>query len=124
MRPSYPLAARLGAIILGFEAIVVFLGGMMVYGLNGTPPGVPAWWAIIAGLVLAVIMIVVAGMCRFRSGIIAGWVLQVVVLACAVFNLAFVFVALVFGGMWAYAMITSARLSRQRQDVPDTTESE
>lgn len=124
MRRADPLAARLAAIILGFEAIVMFLGGLAVYGLKGTPAGVEPWWGIVGGALLGLIMILIAGCARFQWGIIAGWVLQFVVLACAIFNLAFIFVALVFGGMWVYAMITSARLARQRAGVTDQTESE
>lgn len=117
------LAARLASIVLGFESIVVFLGGLAVYGLNGLPEGIPSWWAIVGGGVLALLMIFAAGAARFRWGIILGWILQVVVLACAVFNLAFILVALVFGGMWVYSMITAARLARERP-ASASTESE
>lgn len=121
---SEPLAARLGSVVLIFESVVVFLGGLCVYGLAGTPSGVPAWWAIVGGVLLALLMILASGVTRFRWGIIVGWVLQVVVLACAFFNLAFIAVALVFGGMWVYAMTTAARLTRQRPDATASTESE
>lgn len=124
MRKSEPLAAKLGAVILGFESIVMILGGLVIYGLASLPWGVPSWWAIVGGAVLAALMMVAAGAARFQWGITFGWILQLVVLACAVFNLAFILVFLVFGGMWAYAMITSARLARQARAGVDTTESE
>lgn len=122
MKKSYPLAARLGAVILGFESIVMLLGGLFIFGMKATPAGIEPWWGIVAGGVMAVLMIVVAGMCRFQVGIIAGWILQLVVLAGAFLNLAFVIVAAVFGGMWAYAMITSARIARQAPSAAQNTE--
>ncbi len=124
MRRSDPLAAKLAAVVLGFESLVAFLGGLAVYGLNGLPAGVPSWWAIVGGGVLGLIMIVGAGAARFQWGIVLGWILQFVVLACAVLNPAFIFVFLVFGGMWAYAMITSAKIARRQRAAVDQTESE
>lgn len=124
MKKSEPLAGRLGAVVLGFEAIVAFLGGLVLYGLDALPGGVAPWWGIVGGAALAVLMIVGAGVTRFQWGIVFGWILQFVVLACAVLNIAFVFVFLVFGGMWAYAMITAARLARQHRAAAATTESE
>lgn len=124
MKKTYSLTARLASVILVFEAIVIFLGGLFVYGMKATPAGVEPWWGIVGGLVLAIIMVVVAGMCRFQYGIILGWILQFVVLAAALLHPAFIVVFLVFGGMWLYAMITSARIARQAPRVADTTESD
>lgn len=124
MRKSEPLAGKLGAVILGFEAIVMILGGLVIYGLHGLPFDLEPWWGLVGGGVMSLAMFVGAGAARFQWGIILGWILQFVVLACAVLNTAFIFVFLVFGGMWAYAMITSARLARQARARADTTESE
>lgn len=124
MQRSDPLAGRLAAIVLGFESLIAFLGGLALYGLRALPVGVEPWWGIVAGAVMMLLMIVAAGLARFRVGIVMGWVLQFVVLAGAFLNLAFIVVFLVFGGMYAYAMITSARLARTRPAMPDTTESE
>lgn len=124
MQRSDPLAGRLAAVVLGFESLIAFLGGLALYGLKALPAGIEPWWGIVAGAVLMVLMLVAAGLARFRAGIVMGWVLQFVVLAGAFLNLAFIVVFLVFGGMYAYAMITSARLARTRPAQPDTTESE
>lgn len=124
MRRSEPLAARLGAVVLGFEAIVAFLGGLVIYGLHGLPFSLEPWWGIVGGAVLALLMMLAAGATRFRWGIVFGWILQFVVLACALLNPAFILVFLVFGGMWAYAMITSAKIARGQRAAVDQTESE
>lgn len=123
MKKSYSLAARLGSVILIFESIVMFLGGLFVYGMKSTH-GLEPWWGIVGGSVVALLMIVAAGMCRFQVGIIAGWILQFVVLAAALVNVAFIAVAVVFGALWAYAMITSARIARQAPRVAEQTESD
>ena len=122
MKKSYPLAARLGAVILGFESIIMFLGGLFIFGMKLTPEGIEPWWGIVLGIVMTIAMIVTAGLCRFQFGIIIGWVLQLVVLAGGFLNLAFVVVAAVFGGLWAYAMITSARIARQAPSAAQNTE--
>ncbi|MBV0894773.1 DUF4233 domain-containing protein [Microbacterium sp. NC79] len=122
MKKSYPLAARLGAVILGFESIIMFLGGLFIFGMKATPDGIEPWWGIVAGGVMTIVMIVAAGLCRFQFGIVLGWILQLVVLAGAFLNLAFVIVAAVFGGLWAYAMITSARIARQAPRAAQHTE--
>jgi len=106
------LAEKLGAIVLGFEAIVVALGGLTIYGLRVLPEGVEPWWAIVGGGVVAVTMIVTAGLLAKRAGVVLGWILQVIVLASALLVPAMLVIALIFGGMWAYAMIAGGRVDR------------
>lgn len=106
------LTQKLGAIVLGFESIIVFLAGLTVFGLKALPAGIPPWWGVVGGAVLAVAMIVLAGAIARPGAIAAGWVLQVLVLAAAVLVPAIAFVALIFGGMWAYATIVGARVDR------------
>nr|WP_309128571.1 DUF4233 domain-containing protein [Microbacterium sp.] len=126
-RPVRTLTQKLGAIVLGFESIVVFLAGLTVYGLRVLPESIPSWWAIVGGAVLAVVMIGVAGAISRPGAIAAGWVLQCLVLASSVLVPAIALVALIFGGMWAYATIVGARIDRQRPQGPPAqphTESE
>lgn len=117
-RQPRTLTQKLGAIVLGFEAIVVFLAGLTVYGLRALPESIPSWWAIVGGAVLALVMIALAGAIARPGAIAAGWVLQLVVLASAVLVPAIALVALIFGGMWAYATIVGARVDRQSPAGP------
>jgi hypothetical protein len=103
-------AESLGSIVLAFESIIVFLGGLAIFGLKALPESIPPWWGIVAGTVLAVVMILTARVLRHRWGIILGWVLQVIVALGGFFVPALFFIALVFGGMWAYATIKGASL--------------
>ena len=106
-------AESLGSIVLAFESVVVFLGGLAVFGLRALPESIPAWWGIAGGTIVAALMIVTSGLLRWRGGFIVGWALQVVVLASALLVPAMLVVAVIFGGMWAYATIKGASLDRR-----------
>jgi hypothetical protein len=111
-RAPRTLTQKLGSIVLGFESIVVFLAGLTVYGLKALPEGIPPWWGIVGGSVLAVAMIVLAGAIARPGAIVVGWVMQVLVLAAALLVPTIALVALIFGGMWGYATIVGARVDR------------
>lgn len=123
-RSQRTLAQKLGAIVLGFEAVIVILVGLTVFGLRALPDGIAPWWAIVGGAVVAVAMIATAGMITRPGAIAAGWALQAVVAAAAFFVPAVLLVVLVFGGMWAYATIMGARLDRNRPAGPTETQTE
>jgi hypothetical protein len=103
-------AESLGSIVLGFESIIVFLAGLVVFGLNVLPPGIPSWWGIVAGALLAVLMLLTAGLLRYRWGLWLGWSLQAVLGLGALLVPAILLVFLIFGGLWAYATIKGAQL--------------
>lgn len=112
--PRYrSLPEKLGQVVLGFEAIIVFLAGLAIYGLRALPEGVAPWWGIVAGAVVALAMVVTSGLLRYRWGFALGWALQVVVALGALAVPAILLVALVFGGMWAYATIGGGRIERR-----------
>lgn len=103
----------LGQVVLVFESIIVFLSGLVIFGLKALPAGVEQWWGIVWGAVVAVLMIAASGMLRWRWGIAVGWALQLVLLTGAILVPAILIVALIFGGMWAYATIKGASLDRR-----------
>ncbi|MHC9043104.1 DUF4233 domain-containing protein [Microbacterium saperdae] len=126
-RPPRTLVQKLAPIVLGFEAIVVFLAGLTVFGLKALPAGIEQWWAIVGGAVLALACIAIAGMAAKPWAITAGWVIQVIVALSAILVPAILLVVVIFGGMWAYATIGGARLDARRPAEPSTetqTESE
>lgn len=106
-------AESLATIVLGFESIVVFLGGLTVYGLRALPEPVAPWWGIVAGSVVAVLMILATRFVRHPWGIAVGWGLQAVVALGAILVPALGLVALIFGGMYAYATIKGRALDRR-----------
>ena len=110
--------------MLAFESVIVFLGGLVVYGLRALPETIAPWWGIVGGTVLAVVMILASGVLRHRWGIALGWALQVLVALAGLLVPALVLVALIFGGMWAYATIKGASLDRRNarlaaEDTPN-----
>lgn len=113
-RKPRTLVQKLGAVVLGFESLVVFLAGLTIYGLGALEPtGLPDWWGIVWGAVMAVLMIALAGLMHKPYAVPAGWVLQAVVALAAILVPAILIVALVFGVMWGYATIGGARLDAQ-----------
>ena len=103
-------AESLGSIVLAFESVIVFLGGLAVYGLPALPESIPQWWGIVAGAILAVLMLLTGRVLRHRWGIVLGWVLQVIVALGGFLVPALFLIAIIFGGMWAYATIKGASL--------------
>jgi len=103
-------AESLGSIVLGFESVIVFLAGLVVFGLGALPASIPSWWGIVAGSVLAVLMILTAGLLRYRWGFFVGWALQAILGLGAFLVPAILFVFVIFGGLWGYATIKGAQL--------------
>lgn len=103
----------LASVVLGFESIIVFLGGLAVYGLGALPDQIADWWGIVGGTALALVMIATSGLVRYRWGILLGWLLQGVIALGAILVPALALVALIFGGMYAYATIKGGALDRR-----------
>lgn len=119
-RERRSLTAQLASVVLIVEALVVFLGGLVVYGLRVLPAGIEPWWGIVGGVVVAIVMVITAGVIRGRGGIIVGWALQALVALSAVLVPAMLVVALIFGGLWAFATIQGPRLeARGRSAAPE-----
>ncbi|WP_231868194.1 DUF4233 domain-containing protein [Microbacterium sp. CH1] len=123
-RPRAPrtLVQKLAPVVLGFEAIVVFLVGLTIFGLKALPAGIEQWWGIVGGAVVAVACVVIAGMITKPWAIPAGWIVQIVVALSAIAVPAVLLVVLIFGGMWAYATIMGARLDARRPSESPTAQ--
>ncbi|MBP2435698.1 DUF4233 domain-containing protein [Microbacterium amylolyticum] len=109
------LPEKLGSAVLGFESIVVFLAGLTVYGLRALPGDIPAWWAVIAGTVLLLVLILLSGMLRYRWARVAGWIVQGIIALGALLVPSILLITLIFGGLWAYAMVGGAKIERRVQ---------
>lgn len=109
-----PLQEKLGQIVLVSEALVAFLGGLVLYGLDATGP-LPAWWGVVAGGVMAVLFFLASGLLRWPWGYAVGWALQVIVLLGGFLETGLFIAALVFGGLWAYAVVWGSRTERRVQ---------
>ncbi len=108
------LTAKLGSIVLGLEALIVFLAGLTIYGLDATPGNLPAWWGVVWGIVMMLLMIFTAGLFHRneKAAIWLGSILQGVVALAGFLVPAIFLVTLILGGMWWYCMATGQRLDR------------
>ncbi len=111
----------LTSVVLGFEAVIVFLGGLAIHGLRALPATIPSWWGIVAGSLLALVFVAATRFTGKPWGITLGWILQVVVAAGALLVPALLIVALVFGALYAYATIKGGALDQRNATyVPDS----
>lgn len=123
-RARRPRGAReaLGSVVLIFEAIVVFLGGLVIYGIADLPPGVERWWGIVAGALLALAMVVLAALVRHRWAMVAGWLAQVVIVLGGLLVPALAVVGVIFGALWGYATIKGASLDARNARLAQSPE--
>lgn len=114
------LPEKVGSVVLGFESIVVFLAGLVIFGLGALPDGVPRWWGVVAGSVMFVVTLAASGTLRWRWGRILGWVIQVAIALGAILVPSILLITIIFGALYAYAMIGGSqverRLERQRRE--------
>lgn len=110
VRRRRTLTQSLGAIVLGFQSMIVVLCGLVIFGLRVLPDEIPDWWAIVAGVVVAGAMMLTTMVLQYRWGVWLGWFLQALVAASALLVPGIWLVVAIFGGMWAYAMIMGPRL--------------
>jgi hypothetical protein len=103
--------------VLGFESLIAFLAGLVIYGLKALPAPIEPWWGIVAGTVVAALMIATTRVLRHRWGIALGWALQVIVALGALLVPALAIVAVIFGGMYGYATIKGAALDRRNAQL-------
>jgi hypothetical protein len=99
----------LGAVVLGTEIVVVFLGSLAAWGLGALPAGL----ALGAGGVLIVLAILAIGTLRKPIGIVLGTIVQVVLVASGLILAELYIVGLIFLGLWAYCMIVGGRIDRR-----------
>lgn len=108
----------LGSIALGIEIVVVFLAALVAFGLKV----VPALTALLGGGALIILLIIAMGLLRYRPGIWLGWVLQAVLIASGFLVAMMFIVGAIFAAMWAYCVITGARLDNRKLADTDTNE--
>lgn len=101
----------LGSIVLAFELVIVFLGALVLFGLNALPPAI----ALGGGGVVVLLMVVAAATLRHEAGVWLGWFIQLVVVAAGFLVPAFFIVGAIFTALWAYCMIAGARIDRNNR---------
>jgi len=98
--------------ILGLQAIVLFLTGVVTIGMTDVGAGV----SLSLGVGLAVLCVLAAGMLGRPGGYALGWVVQVVSIALGLVVTAMFFLGLVFGALWATAYFLGIKVDRERAE--------
>lgn len=102
----------LASIVLGFELIIVLLLGLSLFGLAVLSPRELGLWL---GGFFMVLIALALGLMRFgKLGIILGWVVHVLLLACAFLLPASLVASVLFGALWVYCMVKGAQIDRDR----------
>jgi hypothetical protein len=97
---------RLGASVLGMEAIVLALVAPVAIAINKVSPAV----ALTVGLGLAVACVVVAGMLKRPFAYVAGSVVQVLAIATGFLVPVMFFLGLIFTALWITAIFVARRV--------------
>lgn len=120
-RPPRSTRKSLASVVLGFELVIVFLGGLTIFGLEATSP---RELGIVIGIVLALIIVLGLALMRTPAGLPVGWAVQVAMLATG-FILPGSFIAGgLFAALWVYCWVVGGRIDRQRAELWATTDVE
>ena len=111
-RPLRSARRQFAATILALEAFVVLFATLVAYGLRVAEP--VALWSV--GAMLAVAMLLVAGLLRWPAGYWAGSVLQVPMLASGLLVPAMFGIGGVFVVLWVVALRLGGRIDRERAE--------
>jgi Protein of unknown function (DUF4233) len=98
--------------MLGLQAVVLFLTGVVAIGLTDVGPVV----SLSMGVGLAVLCVLAAGMLGRPIGYPLGWLVQVVSVALGLVVALMFFLGVVFAALWATAYFLGAKIDRERAE--------
>ncbi|TDC99369.1 DUF4233 domain-containing protein [Nonomuraea deserti] len=101
-----PGMRRLGASVLGMEAIVAGLITPVAIGVGGVEP----WLAVTVGIGLAVLCVVASGLLKKPFGYVLGSVVQVLAICTGFLVPAMFFLGAIFAALWITAIIVARRV--------------
>lgn len=102
---------QLGSMILAFEAFVVFFGTLVAFGLKVAEPQLI--WGF--GLAFSAVLILTPGYLGRRGSYIFAWALQVLLLVVSFFVPWMLLIAIIFVGLFGWAMIAGATIDLARK---------
>jgi hypothetical protein len=103
----------LAATTLALEAFVVLFGALVAKDLSSL--GTAA--ALTGGAVIAMALLVTAGLLRFRIGYVLGWLLQLVLILTGVWVPMMYGIGLIFCVLWLLSQYWGIRIERERAIV-------
>lgn len=101
------------SLVLILEAIVVFFATITIRGLTD----LPSLTILLGGFGAITVFVIVAGLQRFRAGVVVGGVLQVALLATGLLHPYMYLIGAVFAAMWAWSLVRARRIEKSRQSA-------
>lgn len=107
----------LGSMFLAFEAIIIFFGTLVAFGLKFADAGTV--WTV--GLALSLVAIGLPGVLSRPGGYVAAWVLQFVLLSVSIWSATvspvgvfYIFLAIILVSMWIWVMVAGGTVDAAR----------
>lgn len=112
-KPNTPKKLRstkmmFASVVLVLEAFVALFLGLALFGLKDKDATY-----LLAGAVLAVLMILACGVIRKTWGVAFGWILQLVLIASGFWEPSMFVVGVLFAVAWWYALYAGAKIDRE-----------
>ncbi|PPH54919.1 DUF4233 domain-containing protein [Rathayibacter sp. AY1E2] len=117
-RRSRTVRESLGSIVLGFEAVIVFLATLVAFGLKAADPVV----VLVGGAVVCLALVATLGLLNRPVGFGIGWVLQFVIVASGLLVPIMYVIGAAFVALWTYCMVTGTRLDAQTRRAAEPTD--
>ena len=111
MRRQRSTSESLLSIVLGLEAVLMFFVTLTAFGLKALPPVA----AFVGGEALLLLLVLTAGLLRYRWGVWLGWLLQAVLLATGVLLPVMYFIAAGFVAIWVYCFVKGRQIDSLRR---------
>jgi hypothetical protein len=102
---------QLGSMILAFEAFIVFFGTLVAFGLKVADPRLV--WGF--GLTFSALLILTPGYLGKKGSYIFAWLLQLTLLAVSILVPWMLLIAIIFVGMFCWAMIAGGAIDLARK---------
>jgi len=107
----------LGSMFLAFEAIIIFFGTLVAFGLKFADAGTV--WGV--GLTLSLVCIALPAILGKPGGYVTGWILQFALLVVSIWSATvnpvgafYIFLAIILVSMWIWAMIAGSTVDAAR----------
>jgi len=106
--PPRSVKRLVATIVLALEAFVVFFATLVFFGLEIAPPGVV--FAVGGGFFL--LLVIAAGLLRYRVGYWLGWALQVLLILAGLLEPTMFVVGGIFAAMWVFGIVRGTSVDR------------
>lgn len=103
----------LTSIALGLEAFMVFFAALTAFGLKAVSPAV----AFGGGAALILLLVLTAGLVRYRWGLALGWVLQAVLIALGIVLPIMYVIGAGFAAIWTFCFLKGRQLDRAKTTI-------